>query len=405
MKPVRVLILIGALAAAFGAQSIVGRGQQGSAPASAVTGNSPFESLHFRPIGPASMSGRITDLAVYESNPSIFYVGTAHGGVWKTTNAGTTFEAQFQDQGLISIGDITVSQNNPDLVWVGSGESNNRQSTSWGDGVYKSTDGGKTWMNMGLKTSRFINRIVIDPRNNDIVLVAATGSLFGPGGERGIYKTTDGGKTWKQTLKVDDDTGANDLVMDSTDNKILYASMYQRRRTACCMNGGGPGSGMWKSTDGGDTWTKLTKGLPERADGPHRPRRESPPAERAVRDRRRSVAAAGGTRRRGHAESGRSAAGRRPRRDDRGRRRRHADRPLPLRRRRRDLAQGEQRERAADVLQPGADRSERSGDGALRAASSCTRRSTAARRSRSTRRRRFTTTCTRSGSIRRTRTT
>ena len=107
---------------------------------------------------------------------------------------------------------------------------------------------------MGLKTSRFINRIVIDPRNNDIVMVAATGSLFGPGGERGIYKTTDGGKTWKQTLKVDDDTGANDLVMDSTDNKILYASMYQRRRTACCMNGGGPGSGVWKSTDGGDTW-------------------------------------------------------------------------------------------------------------------------------------------------------
>jgi photosystem II stability/assembly factor-like uncharacterized protein len=262
MKPVRVLILIGALAAAFGAQSIVGRGQQGAAPASAVTGNSPFESLHFRPIGPASMSGRITDLAVYESNPSIFYVGTAHGGVWKTTNAGTTFEAQFQDQGLISIGDVTVSQNNPDLVWVGSGESNNRQSTSWGDGVYKSTDGGKTWVNMGLKTSRFINRIVIDPRNNDIVLVAATGSLFGPGGERGIYKTTDGGRSWKQTLKVDDDTGANDLVMDSTDNKILYASMYQRRRTACCMNGGGPGSGVWKSTDGGDTWTKLTKGLP-----------------------------------------------------------------------------------------------------------------------------------------------
>jgi photosystem II stability/assembly factor-like uncharacterized protein len=261
MKAARVLILIGALAAAFGAQSLVGRGQ-GSAPSSKVAGTSPFESLHFRPIGPASMSGRITDLAVYESNPAIFYVGTAHGGVWKTTNAGTTFEAQFQDQGLISIGDITVSQSNPDLVWLGTGESNNRQSTSWGDGVYKSTDGGKTWINMGLKTSRFINRIVIDPRNNDIVMVAATGNLFGPGGERGIYMTTDGGRTWKQTLKVDEDTGANDLVMDATDNKILYASTYQRRRTACCMNGGGPGSGVWKSTDGGDTWTRLTNGLP-----------------------------------------------------------------------------------------------------------------------------------------------
>ena len=131
MKPARVLILVSTLAAAFGAKSLVG--QQGAA-GSGLKGNSPFESLHFRPIGPASMSGRITDLAVYESNPAIFYVGTAHGGVWKTTNAGTTFEAQFQDQGLISIGDVTVSQNNPDLVWVGSGESNNRQSTSWGDG-------------------------------------------------------------------------------------------------------------------------------------------------------------------------------------------------------------------------------------------------------------------------------
>src|SRR5678816_1084720 len=138
------------------------RGQQASAAASAVTGTSPFESLHFRPIGPASMSGRITDLAVYESNPSIFYVGTAHGGVWKTTNAGTTFEAQFQDQGLISIGDVTVSQSNPDLVWVGTGESNNRQSTSWGDGVWKSTDGGKTFQNMGLRDSKHIARMVID---------------------------------------------------------------------------------------------------------------------------------------------------------------------------------------------------------------------------------------------------
>ena len=123
------------------------------------------------------MSGRISDLAVYEANPAIFYVGTAHGGVWKTTNSGTTFEAQFQDQGLISIGDVTVSQSNPDLVWVGAGESNNRQSTSWGDGVYKSTDGGKTYTHMGLRTSRHVNRILIDPRNNDVVLVSATGTV------------------------------------------------------------------------------------------------------------------------------------------------------------------------------------------------------------------------------------
>nr|MBA2258786.1 hypothetical protein [Acidobacteriota bacterium] len=195
----------------------------------------------------------------------IFYVGTAHGGVWKTTNSGTTFDAQFQDQGLMSIGDVTVSQSNPDLVWIGTGESNNRQSTSWGDGVYKSVDGGKTWTSKGLRASRHINRIVIDGRNNDTVLVAATGPLWGPGGDRGVYKTSDGGTTWKHVLKVDDDTGANDLVLDPTDSQVLYASTYQRRRTACCMNGGGPGGGIWKSTDGGDTWTKLKGGV---LDGP-----------------------------------------------------------------------------------------------------------------------------------------
>ena len=217
-----------------------------------------FDKLHFRSIGPATMSGRISDLAIYEANPAIWYVGTAHGGVWKTTSNGALFTPLFQDQGLIAIGDVAVSQINPDLVWVGTGESNNRQSTSWGSGVYKSTDGGKTFAMMGLPQSKHINRIVMHPTNNDVVLVAATGPLFGPGGERGVYKTTDGGKSWKQVLKGDDDTGANDLVMSSTDPNILFASMYQRRRTACCMNGGGPGSALWKSTDGGDTWTKVT---------------------------------------------------------------------------------------------------------------------------------------------------
>ncbi|HSQ30910.1 MAG TPA: hypothetical protein VLN49_13720, partial [Gemmatimonadaceae bacterium] len=221
-----------------------------------------FDKLHFRSIGPAIMSGRIADIAVYEKNTSIWYVGAAHGGVWKTTSNGAVLTPIFEDHGLMSIGDVAVAQSNPDVLWVGTGESNNRQSTSWGDGVWKSTDGGKTFTNMGLRESKHINRIVIDPANDDVVLVAATGPLFGSGGERGIYKTTDGGATWKRVLFVDDETGANDLVISYTDPKTMYASTYQRRRTSCCVNGGGPGSGIWKSTDGGDTWSRLTNGLP-----------------------------------------------------------------------------------------------------------------------------------------------
>ena len=157
---------------------------------------------------------------------------------------------------------LPPGKKDPNLVWVGTGEANNRQSTSWGDGVYKSTDGGATWKHAGLDKSFHIARIVINPDDNNVVYVAAQGSLFGAGGDRGVYKTTDGGTTWKQVLKVDDDTGANDLVLAAADHRVMYASTYQRRRAACCMNGGGPGSGLWKSTDGGDTWTKLTGGLP-----------------------------------------------------------------------------------------------------------------------------------------------
>jgi photosystem II stability/assembly factor-like uncharacterized protein len=255
MKHSRLIIPALVLAAALAGTTMVGRGQQAPAP------SEPFDSLYFRAIGPATMSGRISDLAVYEANPAVFYVATAHGGVWKTENNGTTWEAQLQNTGHLSTGDVTISQSNPDLVWVGTGESSNRQSVSWGDGVYKSIDGGKTYAHMGLKTSRHINRIVIDPRNNDTVFVAATGSLWGPGGERGVYKTTDGGKSWKQVLKVDENTGADDLVMDPANNQVLYATMYQRQRTACCFNGGGPGSGIYKSTDGGETWTKLKGGV------------------------------------------------------------------------------------------------------------------------------------------------
>src|ERR1044072_3805785 len=230
MKNFRVFAAGVVVTLAIAGQSLVGRGAQ---PVSSGAAG-PFDNMHWRQIGPASMSGRISDIAVYEPNTNIWYVGTAHGGVWKTVNNGTTFEAQFQDMGLMSIGDIAVSQNNPDLVYVGSGEANNGQSTWGGDSMYKWTDGGKTYTNIGLKSSKHINRVVIDPRDNDVVWVAATGPLFGPGGERGIFKTTDGGKSWKQTLKVDDDTGANDLVIDPANDRVLYASTYQRRRTACC---------------------------------------------------------------------------------------------------------------------------------------------------------------------------
>ncbi|MGB1841448.1 MAG: WD40/YVTN/BNR-like repeat-containing protein, partial [Longimicrobiales bacterium] len=219
-----------------------------------------FDSLHFRSIGPATMSGRISDLAVYEANPAIYYAATAHSGLWKTTSGGALFEPLFQNEGLIALGDVAISQTDPDLVWVGAGESNNRQTTSWGGGVYKSTDGGQTFEHMGLADSRHINRILIDPRNSDVVLVAATGPLFGAGGDRGVYKTTDGGDSWTRVLAVDDDTGANALVRSGTNLNTLYASTYQRRRNACCMNGGGPGSGVWKSMDGGDTWSRVTGG-------------------------------------------------------------------------------------------------------------------------------------------------
>jgi photosystem II stability/assembly factor-like uncharacterized protein len=221
-----------------------------------------FKSLEFREIGPAVMGGRIDDFAVVESNPNIVYVGIASGGVWKTTNNGTTWEPVFDKEGVSTIGDIAIAPSDPSVVWVGSGEPNNRQSSSWGDGAYKSIDGGKTWKNMGLEKTHHIGRIVIHPRNPDVVYVAALGHLWGPNPERGVYKTTDGGKTWSQVLKINDDTGVSDIAMDPQSPDILYAAAYERRRTPFGFNGGGPDSAIYKTTDGGATWKKLTKGLP-----------------------------------------------------------------------------------------------------------------------------------------------
>jgi photosystem II stability/assembly factor-like uncharacterized protein len=218
----------------------------------------------WRSIGPASMGGRIDDIAVVDSSPSTFYVGFATGGVWKTTNNGTTFTPVFDEQPVTSIGDIAIAPSNPDIVYVGTGEPNNRQSSSFGAGVYKSTDAGKTWKLMGLKETQSIARIVVHPKNPDIAYVAVIGHLFGPNPERGLYKTTDGGATWTNTKFIDQDTGFTDVVIDPSNPNVLFAASYQRRRVPWGFNGGGPSSGIWKTTDGAKTWTKLTgNGLPD----------------------------------------------------------------------------------------------------------------------------------------------
>jgi photosystem II stability/assembly factor-like uncharacterized protein len=221
-----------------------------------------FSELKLRNIGPAITSGRVADLAVNPQNPSEYYVAAASGGVWKTTNAGTTFTPVFDGQGSYSIGCVVLDPTNPNVVWVGTGEGNNQRSVAYGDGIYKSEDGGKTWKNVGLKQSEHIGSLVIDPTDGDVVYVAAYGPLWNSGGERGIYKTTDGGKTWKIILNVSEHTGFSEIHMDPRNSKILYATAHQRQRKVFTYIGGGPESALYKSTDAGATWTKLTSGLP-----------------------------------------------------------------------------------------------------------------------------------------------
>ena len=262
-------VLAAAMAAAAAVPISAQRRGPGAAQTSVDLSDSTLVStLSFRSIGPAVMSGRIEDIAVAPVHGgrgalgTVFYIGAASGGVWKTTNGGMSWTSLFDAQPVGSIGAVAVAPTNGDVVWVGTGEDNNQRSVSYGDGVYKSTDGGKTWVNMGLRTSQQVGRIRIHPDNPDVVWVAAVGPMWAAGGERGVFKTTDGGRTWKQTLSVDANTGAADLVLDPSDPDVMYAATHQRERRAYNYVGGGPGSGIWKSTDGGESWTRLTKGLP-----------------------------------------------------------------------------------------------------------------------------------------------
>jgi photosystem II stability/assembly factor-like uncharacterized protein len=224
--------------------------------------DTPIPGLKFRSIGPALTSGRISDFAVNPDNFNEYYVASASGGVWKTLNGGTTYLPLFDSQGSYSIGCITLDPSNPNVVWVGSGENNNQRSVAFGDGVYKSEDGGASWKNMGLRNSEHIGKVIVDPRNSNTVFVAAIGPLWKEGGERGVYKSVDGGKNWTAVLTVDEHTGANDLLMDPRNPEWLYVSTFQRRRHDYAYVSGGPGSGIHRTMDGGKTWEKINSGLP-----------------------------------------------------------------------------------------------------------------------------------------------
>ncbi|MEM6376657.1 MAG: glycosyl hydrolase, partial [Bacteroidota bacterium] len=221
-----------------------------------------ISALKLRNVGPAFSSGRIADIAIHPNNDNVWYVAVGSGGVWKTENAGTTWKPLFDRQASYSTGCITIDANDPSIIWVGTGENVGGRHVGFGDGIYKSTDSGKTWKNVGLKTSEHISEIIVHPDNSEVVYVAAQGPLWSEGGERGFYKTTDGGKTWNRTLGNDQWTGVTDIAIDPRDPNLMYAATWDRHRTVAAYMGGGPGSGIHRSTDGGETWTELKTGLP-----------------------------------------------------------------------------------------------------------------------------------------------
>jgi photosystem II stability/assembly factor-like uncharacterized protein len=221
-----------------------------------------FTGLRFRSIGPAVTGGRVADFAVDSNDRAKYFVAVASGGVWKTVNAGTTWTPVFDNYGSFSIGDLALDPKDANVLWVGTGENNSQRSVAYGDGVYKSEDGGRSFRKVGLEKSEHIGRIVIDPRDSKVVYVAAQGPLWGPGGDRGLFKTTDGGKTWKNILNISENTGVTDVVIDPSNPDIVYAAAWQRRRHYFTLINGGPESAIYKSTDAGATWTKLRGGLP-----------------------------------------------------------------------------------------------------------------------------------------------
>ncbi len=223
--------------------------------------------LKFRSVGPATTSGRIADLAVDHENPNTWYVAAASGGVWKTTNAGGTFSPLFDGEGSYSIGCVAIDPSNHHTIWVGTGENNNQRSVAFGDGIYKSTDGGQSWKNMGLKNSEHIGMIAIDPNNSNIIYAAAYGPLWSEGGERGLYKSSDGGKSWNLVLEIDENTGINEVHLDPRNSNVIYATAHQRRRHVFTYVSGGEGSGIFKSTDGGKSFERIEKGLPAKKMG------------------------------------------------------------------------------------------------------------------------------------------